>query len=159
MSFRHPGKAEHARRLLDCPPGDCFRQAFWWCESYASATRGTVRLVHGFPAFQAPGENYGKPFAHAWVEVTTTETWPDGTRLPVITVVDPSVGGIADPRRVPLGVYYAVGGIERHAPPRRYNGAQAVALLIEHEHYGGWEPYPTGVLCRDRDTGEIVEAE
>lgn len=109
--------------------GDCFEVA-----AHQVIEDKTLTLVHALVVGQEGGNaTPGERHWHAWVEYAHELTFPDGRKVGLPTVVDKSNGNDV---RMPQALYYKIGGIET---THRYTAAEAMSLMLEHEHYGPWE--------------------
>lgn len=112
--------------------GDCYKKAFHIITDFKFPI--PAFLCHGAPTGTG-GEVDGMKFGHAWVELRG-----DIGAL----VIDFSNGHkLTAPRRV----YYEVGMI-LPGEVRAYTRQEAIEHVLEHGHYGHWDPAFDGMLYR-----------
>jgi hypothetical protein len=116
--------------------GDCYEVAL-----HLVLEDKDLVLVHGWPVGQPggtaiPGERYG----HAWVERTTSVTFPANDDHPemhaeFVDFIDKSNG---NDRMMPAAMAYNIGHLdEEHIA--RYSHDEALAKMVEYKHYGPWD--------------------
>jgi hypothetical protein len=112
--------------------GDCFEVA---AKMVVDDHTGRLTLVHGLVMGQAGGTaTAGKRHWHSWVE--RPDVLEFGDRQHEMTmVIDKSNGNNVE---LPAALYYHAGQI-RQDDVRRYSRAEAIANMLEYEHYGPWD--------------------
>ena len=99
--------------------GDCFEAAAR--ELMKLGPHSGAELVHAEVCGQ--GELAGITLGHAWVEVGgVTLDYSNGKEI-----------------EIPAELYRAIGNVDAIGNEYRYTWTEAMAQLVEHEHWGPWD--------------------
>lgn len=124
--------------------GDCYQAAVQTALELLAEENDsqTVWVCHGQVSGQ--GKVAGVRFGHAWVEVEQTVEVPDEAPAELREVWSGRVVAFCTDKAngndvsLPRELYYRAGDIDADEV-QRYSYEEAVALMIETEHYGPWE--------------------